>query len=190
MFEYERIRLGCPDTRPSDVLLSSELRPAAFLDRDGVVNTDRGYVHLPEDFEWTPGILPAIRALNDANYAVIFVTNQSGIGRGYYTENDFLSLSRWMLDEADREGALIDAVYYCPHHPEGEPGPYRLTCPARKPGTGMLERAQLEFSLDKARSFLIGDRESDLGAAIAFGIEYSLFESGDVQAVIASHIGG
>jgi D-glycero-D-manno-heptose 1,7-bisphosphate phosphatase len=122
-----------------------------------VLNRDFGYVHRVEDFEWMPGALAALARLKEAGYWVAVVTNQSGIERGYYSEEDFLALSAWMVGEA-----FFDAVLYCPH--------LTTPCPARKPGTGMLETAARMFPVDKQRSFLVGDKETDLQAASAFGI--------------------
>ncbi len=176
----DRIRCGCPGVPRGQKQLGQGLRPVAFLDRDGVVNADKGYVHKIDEFEWMPGAMAAIRFLNDRRFIVAVVTNQSGIGRGYYGEEEFLKLSDWMLEEADRQGAHIDAIYYCPHHPESDDPRYREMCPARKPGTMMLERAEEEFEIDKARSFLIGNRDTDLYAADSFGISGFMYESGDL----------
>ncbi len=165
-----RIRRGCPgQDGPPLAPRDAPRRPAAFLDRDGVLNVEYGYVHLRENFEWTPGALQALRALKEAGYWVVVVTNQSGIGRGLYTEEEFLALTEWMLGETDRAGARIDAVYYCPHHPDEQ-------CPARKPSTGMLERATRDLPIDLKRSFLVGDRPSDAEAAERFGVRAVLLE--------------
>lgn len=176
-----KIRRGCPDAPRSARAPGLQSRPVAFLDRDGVVNEDRGYVHKPDDFVWMPGALGAIRLLNERGYIVAIVTNQSGIGRGYYGEQDFMFLTMWMLDHAEMVGAEIDVIYYCPHHPESSDPEYRAACPARKPGPAMLERAAEEFELDLARSFLVGNKESDLGAAEAFGIPGHLYEGASLE---------
>jgi D-glycero-D-manno-heptose 1,7-bisphosphate phosphatase len=133
-------------------------------------------VHRIEDFEWCEGAIDAIRFLNAKGYLVIVVTNQSGIGRGLYTLDDFLVLSRWVLAEADRLGATINALYYCPHHPDD-------LCPARKPGTGMLDAADADFGVEHTHSFLVGDRQTDLEAAAAFGIKGILYSGGDLLCV-------
>jgi D-glycero-D-manno-heptose 1,7-bisphosphate phosphatase len=176
-----RIRLGCPEaprlTRPD----GEPVRPIAFLDRDGVVNADKGYVHSIDEFVWMPGALAAIKFLNDRGFVVGVVTNQSGIGRGYYEEEAFLELTEWMLREVDKSGGYVDVVYYCPHHPESADPRYLSACRARKPGPGMLERADEEFAMDRRRSFLVGNRESDMGAARAFGIPGHLYEDGDLE---------
>jgi D-glycero-D-manno-heptose 1,7-bisphosphate phosphatase len=151
-------------------------RPAAFLDRDGVLNVDHGYVFLPDDLEWIEGAPEAVRLLNEAGYWVLVVTNQSGVARGFYDEEAVRRLHAHMQAELKRYGAHIDAFYYCPHHPEGTAKEYALRCGCRKPGTGMLECAAREWPLDLTRSFLIGDRQDDLAAAAAFKIKGILFD--------------
>lgn len=182
----DRVRRGCPsEARPAKPA-SGQPQPVAFLDRDGVVNADKGYVHLIDQFEWMPGAIEAVKFLNGAGYAVAVVTNQSGIGRGLYGEEEFMFLTLWMLNEVERAGGHIDAVYYCPHHPDSENEEYKAACRARKPGPGMLERAECDFHVDKRRSFLVGNRDSDLGAAQAFGIDGFLYEDGDLLAFVRS----
>lgn len=186
----DRIRCGCPGVPRGQKPPGQSARPVAFLDRDGVVNADKGYVHKIDDFEWMPGAMAAIKFLNDRGYVVAVVTNQSGIGLGYYDEEAFLKLSDWMLEEADRLGAYIDAIYYCPHHPDSDDPRYRRDCPARKPGTGMLDRAEQEFETDRRRSFLIGNRDTDLYAAEAFGVPGFMYESGDLAERIREIVEG
>ena len=128
---------------------------ALFLDRDGVINIDTGYAHRPEEIEWVDGADKAIRWANKHGLRVVIVTNQAGIGRGYYTANDFVELTDWMLTELGASDAVVDAVYYCPHHPDDG-------CPCRKPEAGMLSEALREWCLDPKASLLIGDKESDL----------------------------
>ena len=146
------------------------LRPAAFIDRDGVINLDRGYVSLPEDFEFVPGVFEGATALQRLGFALVVITNQSGIGRGLYTEHDFLTLSRWMSDHFKQRSVQIDGVFYCPHHPTEALGRYRCECDCRKPAPGMLLRAARELNLDLKRSAMFGDRVSDLQAATAAGV--------------------
>jgi D-glycero-D-manno-heptose 1,7-bisphosphate phosphatase len=148
----------------------ADKRPAAFLDRDGVLNVDRGYVSRREDFAWIAGAPEAVRLLNAAGYRVIVVTNQSGIARGLYSEADMQRLHDFMRAELARHGAHIDAIYYCPHHPQGTVARYTQACRCRKPGPGMLEAAARDWPIDRAGSFLIGDKEADMQAAAAFGI--------------------
>lgn len=152
-------------------------RPAAFLDRDGVLNVDRGYTHLPEHLEWIDGAPEAVRLLNESDYTVIVVTNQSGVARGFYDEAAVRRFHAHMQAELERHGAHIDAFYYCPHHPDGTVEEYAVRCGCRKPGIGLLERATLEWPIDLSRSFLIGDKPDDLKAAAAFKIKGLLFEA-------------
>ena len=146
-------------------------RRAAFLDRDGVINYDRGYVHRPEQFEFVPGVFEAVRELRRLEFVPVIVTNQSGIGRGIYSASDFDSLTTWMMQRFASEGAAIGAVYYCPHHPSDALDSYRVACDCRKPAPGMLFAAARDLNLDLPRSTMFGDRTSDLEAAQAAGIE-------------------
>ena len=146
------------------------LRPAAFLDRDGVINVDRGYVFRRGDFEFVPGVLEGARRLSELGYALVVVTNQSGIGRGLYTEDDFHGLTRWMAESFAAAGAPIAGVYFCPHHPTEASGAFRRDCECRKPAPGMLTRAAQELALDLPASVMFGDRASDLQAAAAAGV--------------------
>jgi len=143
---------------------------ALFLDRDGVINVDHGYVHRVEDFEFMPGIFDLVRMARDLAYKVIVVTNQAGIGRGYYTEEQFHALMQWMRQRFEEAGGSIDAVYFCPFHPEHGVGRYRQESEFRKPGPGMLRQAAQELNLDLSRSVMIGDKDSDMVAAHAAGV--------------------
>lgn len=155
-------------------------RPAVFFDRDGVLNVDHGYVYRQEDFEWMPGAIEAIKYYNEQKYLVIVITNQSGIARGYYTENDVKVLHEYMASELKRNGAHIDAFYYCPHHPEGKVEKYRGSCTCRKPAAGMLVQAIEEWAIDIDYSIVIGDKLSDVEAAEKVGIKGYFFESGNL----------
>jgi D-glycero-D-manno-heptose 1,7-bisphosphate phosphatase len=141
-----------------------------------VLNVDHGYVGRPEDFQWLPGAREAVRYLNQAGYAVVVATNQSGIARGYYTEQDFLDLMAWVQEELARAGAHLDGVFYCPHHPEHGQGPYRRACTCRKPAPGLLLQALERLHGDPARSVLIGDRQGDMRAAERAGVRGVLFD--------------
>jgi D-glycero-D-manno-heptose 1,7-bisphosphate phosphatase len=152
-------------------------RPAAFLDRDGVLNVDRGYAHRPDQLEWIDGAPEAVRLLNDAGYFVIVITNQSGVARGFYDEDAVRRFHAHMQAALQGHGAHIDAFYYCPHHPDGTVSQYALHCNCRKPGIGLLEQATHEWPIDLTRSFLVGDRPGDLEAAAAFRIKGLLFDS-------------
>lgn len=143
---------------------------ALFLDRDGVINVDHGYVHRAEDFEFIPGIFELVRAARSLEYKVIVVTNQAGIGRGYYTEAQFHDLTRWMRQRFKEQGAGIDAVYFCPFHPEHGVGLYRRESELRKPNPGMLLQAARDWDLDLGRCVLVGDKMSDIAAAVSAGV--------------------
>lgn len=146
------------------------MRKAAFLDRDGVINIDHAYVSRPEDFDLIGGVLEAARKLYDAGFSLIVVTNQSGIGRGYYTVEDFEALNIHMCRLFEEAGAPIEGIYFCPHHPEKAIGPYRVACTCRKPQPGMILRAAQELCVDLTQSILFGDKESDMQAAKAAGV--------------------
>ena len=172
------IDIGTPnDLRWAQQHLASRLqRPAVFLDRDGVINQDNGYVHRPEDFEWMPGAKLAIKRLNDAGYLVFVTTNQAGVARGYYSEAAVNALHAWLQNELHVAGAHVDAFYFCPHHVDAVLPQYKKDCCCRKPNPGMLQRALQEWDVDISRSFLIGDKASDLQAAEALDIPAHLYE--------------
>jgi len=160
-------------------------RPAAFLDRDGVLNVDLGYVHRIEDLEWVAGAPSAVRRLNDAGYLVIVITNQSGIGRGYYDEASMESVHQALRAHLAKAGARIDAIYACPFHPEAIVERFRHPDhPDRKPNPGLLLRAMEEFPIDPARSFMIGDKDSDMEAARRAGVAGHMFKGGDLDAFV------
>lgn len=138
---------------------------AVFLDRDGVITEDPPhYAHLPEQMNLIPGAVEGIRLLNRAQFKVIVVSNQSGVGRGYYTERDVAIFHDLMVKRLGDAGACIDAMYYCPHHPDSQIEIYRKNCNCRKPGNGMLQRAEIERGINLSQSFLIGDKISDIEA--------------------------
>lgn len=143
---------------------------ALFLDRDGVINVDRGYVCRPDDFQFKQGIFDLCRAAGTLGYLLVVVTNQAGIARGYYSESEFFELTEWMVARFAREGIRIARVYYCPYHPIHGLGVYRGDSPDRKPQPGMLLRAKADFDLDLGSSVLIGDKLSDIAAASAAGV--------------------
>ncbi len=143
---------------------------AAFLDRDGVINIDHGYVVRPEEFEFVPGVLTACAALAKLGFALVVTTNQSGIARGLYTEEDFHRLCDWMHARFAAAGAPLTAIYHCPHHPTEGRGPLRRACDCRKPAPGMLLAAIRDLGIDPARSVMFGDKRSDMQAAAAAGV--------------------
>ncbi|GAA4494064.1 D-glycero-beta-D-manno-heptose 1,7-bisphosphate 7-phosphatase [Pseudaeromonas paramecii] len=152
---------------------------AIFLDRDGVINQDTGYVSQVDDFHFIDGAIEALQLLKKKGYCLVVVTNQSGIARGYFTEDQFMQLTEWMdWSLADREVDL-DGIYYCPHHPEASVEAYRQQCDCRKPAPGMLLDAAKHLKLDMAASYLVGDKLSDIQAAMAAGVGHpTLVKSG------------
>ena len=165
---------------------SSPPKPALFLDRDGVLNEDRGYVSQWEDFRWIAGAREAVAAFNAAGWLVIVVTNQSGVGRGYYTEDDVHVLHARMAEDLAQVGGHIDAFYHAPQHPEAPLDAYRHPDPPdRKPNPGMILRALAEWPIDREASLLVGDKPSDLEAALRAGVRGVLFEGGDLRQFLA-----
>lgn len=145
-------------------------KPALFLDRDGVINVDHGYVHTPENFEFVDGIFEVVATAKRAGFLVVVVTNQAGIGRGYYSETQFHALTDWMKARFAERGGQIDAVYFCPCHPEHGIGQYRRESEFRKPAPGMLLLAQRELDIDLSSSIFVGDKASDMQAGRAAGV--------------------
>jgi D-glycero-D-manno-heptose 1,7-bisphosphate phosphatase len=140
---------------------------AAFIDRDGVINADHGYVYRADQFELLPGVPAALRTLMDAGFLLIVVTNQSGIARGLYSQADYETLTRHLRDVLAHEGVRLDAVYHCPHLPDARVAAYRRECDCRKPGPGMILRGIADFGIDARRSLLFGDKPSDIQAGRA-----------------------
>jgi len=153
------------------------MRRAVFLDRDGTVNIEKEYLYRIEDFEFIPGAVDAIRILNEAGYFVVVVSNQSGIARGYYTEEDVETLHRQVAGMLADSGAKVDAWYFCPHHPSGK-GSYSLPCNCRKPLPGMLVEAARRFDIDLTESVMVGDKRIDVEAALAAGCRPILVRTG------------
>jgi D-glycero-D-manno-heptose 1,7-bisphosphate phosphatase len=151
---------------------------AVFLDRDGVINEDKGYVHKIEDFKIYPEVFPALKKLQEAGYKLLIVTNQSGIALDYYTEEDFFKLTDYMLKIFEKEGIHIDKVYYCPHHENGINPKYTIKCDCRKPESGMIRQGIEEFNIDPTKSYLIGDKENDIKAAHKEGVKAILVKTG------------
>jgi D-glycero-D-manno-heptose 1,7-bisphosphate phosphatase len=156
------------------------VQKAIFLDRDGVINVDTGYVHRISNFKFLEGIFELTRAAVAKDYLVFVVTNQAGIGRGYYSEEDFQILTKWMLDRFKSEGVEIKKVFFSPYHPVHGIGEYKKDHVSRKPHPGMLLEAKSEFDLELGACILIGDKASDVRAGISAGVGTNLYLSNDV----------
>ena len=153
-----------------------------FLDRDGVINEERGYIYREEDFIFQSGVFAACRCAEALGYHIVVVTNQGGIGRGLYSQEQFLALTEWMVETFHRNGVLglsTDAVYHSPYHPEASIEKWRGDSPCRKPNPGMIVQAASRFGIDVSRSVLVGDRATDIEAARRAGIGACVFMSGD-----------
>lgn len=148
-----------------------------FIDRDGTLNIEKNYLHKIEEFEWEPGAKEALRVFKKLGYTVIIITNQAGIGRGYYTEKDVDILHKHMIEELKKDEITIDAVYYCPHYPGGIEE-YNIECSCRKPGIGNFERGRKEFDIDYSQSYMIGDRITDLEPAVRLGMVPVMVKTG------------
>lgn len=153
------------------------MKRAVFLDRDGTINIEKDYLYKIEEFEFVPGAPEAIRLLNQAGYIVVVVTNQSGVARGYYAEDDVEKLHRYIAGKLEAEGARIDAWLYCPHHPGGR-GSYALPCNCRKPLPGMLVEAAKRLEINLEDSVMIGDKLADIEAGLAAGCRTLLVRTG------------
>jgi len=158
--------------------MSDARQPAVFLDRDGTLNKEVNYLHKIENFEWVPGAPTAVKRLNEFDVPVLVVTNQSGVARGYFEEEDVEQLHAFMEEELAKIGATIDDFYYCPYHPNGDVEEYRALSHCRKPNPGMFEEAIQEWSVDPARSFVVGDKNSDLIPGNELGMTTLLVRTG------------
>lgn len=164
------------------------MQPGVFFDRDGVLNEDIGYLHERAKFRWTPGAREAVKAVNDAGYFAFVITNQSGVARGLYKEANIKALHTWMAEELAEIGAHIDAFEYCPHHPQAVVEIYRTSCTCRKPRPGMIIGLIDRFQVDPVRSFLIGDKVTDIEAAEGAGICGYLFDGPDLEHFVKRHL--
>ncbi len=160
-------------------------KKAVFLDRDGVLDMDKGYIYRPDQVEWVQGAREAVALLHSLGYAIYVVTNQSGIARGYYTQKDMEALHAYMGKEIQKAGGQIDGFYFCPHHPtKGVIPALTIACNCRKPKPGMILQAMADHDLSREGSFLIGDNESDVQAALAAGIPGYRFTGTDLKAFV------
>ena len=165
-----------------------ERRPAVFFDRDGVLNVDYGYIGTIDRFEWNAGAIDAIKFLNARRWWVFVVTNQSGVARGYFTEDDVRTLTKAIGNQLAAHGARIDDWRYCPDHPEGAVAAYRRVSDWRKPGPGMLLDLMKSWPVDREHSLLIGDKPSDSEAADAAGVASVLYSSGSLLSLVEAEV--
>jgi D-glycero-D-manno-heptose 1,7-bisphosphate phosphatase len=161
------------------------LRGAVIFDRDGVLNADTGYPHRPDQIVWIDGAMAAVRAVNEAGLLAFVATNQSGIARGLYGEDDVIALHAWMNAQLAEAGAHIDAFAYSPFHPDGVVEAYRRASECRKPGPRMLLDLMDAHPVDRSRVVMVGDRDSDMQAARAAGVDGYLFKGGNLAVAIA-----
>ena len=169
-------------------MITTTKNKAVFFDRDGTLNVDIAYLHRPEDFVWIEGAKEAIKYVNDKGYLAILVTNQSGVARGYYPEEDIKEVYDWMNNELAKIGAHLDALFYCPHHPKGQIPAYTKICSCRKPDTGMVDEACLRFNIDRSKSYLVGDSGRDLECAQKAGVQGIKYVSGSLLSCIKDFI--
>lgn len=169
-------------------MITTTKNKAVFFDRDGTLNVDVGYLHRPEDFVWIEGAKEAIKYVNDKGYLAILVTNQSGVARGYYPEEDIKKVYDWMNNELAKIGAHLDALFYCPHHPTGKIPAYTKICSCRKPDTGMIDEACLQFNIDRSKSCFVGDSDTDMDCAHNAGVQGIRFLGGNLLNCIQDRI--
>ena len=145
---------------------------AVFLDRDGVINYDTGYVHKIKDFKWTAGVKKGLKKLTTNNFKIIIITNQAGIARGYYKRKDVTILHKWLKIECRKEGAIINDFFICPHHPTAGLGKLKKKCKCRKPNNLLIKKAIKKWKISKKFSFMIGDKKTDYQCAKKSGIKF------------------
>ena len=160
-------------------------RPTVFLDRDGTINREVNYLSRPDQLALLPGVVDGLRRLCEGGFVLVVITNQAGVARGYFSEKDVRLVHARLQEMLCAHGIVVDRFYYCPHHPDGM-GAYRRTCPCRKPGTGLFERAILEMGLDPAQSFVVGDKGTDMLPGVSLGCRTVLVRTGYGEAHLAS----
>jgi len=153
-------------------------KPAVFIDRDGTINEQRGYINHLSRFELLPGVTDAVKLLNKNNFFAIIVTNQSGVARGYYPVSLVHQVNELMTKSLEREGATIDGIFYCPHHPRGIVPEFTADCDCRKPKTGLVNQALKAFEIDMSNSYVVGDRYVDIELAIRLNLKGVLVKTG------------
>ncbi len=171
--------------------MKASKQAAVFLDRDGTINVDKGYFYRPEEFEFEKGSVEAIRLLNEAGYRVFVISNQAGIALGHFNEKQVEELHTWLAAELEQYGARIDGFYYCPHHAKQGIGQYKTVCECRKPAPGLLLKAAEAWGLDLARSYMVGDHNSDVEAGRAAGVQSIFVRTGhgyEEEAWVAGHV--
>ncbi|MGL5123058.1 MAG: D-glycero-beta-D-manno-heptose 1,7-bisphosphate 7-phosphatase [Fusobacteriaceae bacterium] len=154
------------------------MKKAIFLDRDGTINVEKNYLYKIEEFEFEKGSLEAIKIFTELGYEIIIVTNQSGIAREYFSENDFKKLNDYMVKKIKEYGGKVTNTYYCPHHEEKGIGIYKKKCSCRKPESGMLLKAIEEYKINKELSYMVGDKMTDIKAGLDIGIASILVKTG------------
>lgn len=147
------------------------MRAAVFLDRDGTINIEKNYLYRREDFQYIDGATKALHHLSRIGFTLIIISNQSGIARGFYTEEDYCKLNDWMIEDLKSRGIMIAGTYYCPHHPDSKIKKYRVYCDCRKPEIGLFQQAMLEHDIDVKSSFAVGDKLRDLSICKEYPIQ-------------------
>jgi D,D-heptose 1,7-bisphosphate phosphatase len=177
-----RLRAVEVDWRAGRIAPVRTTQPAIFLDRDGTLNVEKGHLRYPEELQLLPGVGPALRALREAGFRLVVLTNQPVIARGEATESDVSAIHRRLEWELGKQGAYLDGIYICPHHPDGgfpgERAELKLECECRKPGTGLLERACRDLRIDVKNSWLVGDQTRDVETARRAGVRSILVQTG------------
>ena len=165
-----------------------EKHKAVFFDRDGTLNEEVDYLYRIDDFRWLPEAVEAIQYCHAQGYLVIVVTNQSGVARGYYQEEDIRKLHEWMQQDLQSKGTYIDKFYYCPHHPEAKVAKYRQVCDCRKPKSGMVLAGCRDFNVDISRSFIVGDKKRDIDSGENAGVRGFYYHGGSLLETVKQAI--